>query len=105
MPGLALHDVDQAFIASIEAAGYKNVSIEDLVKMRIHGVDAGCIAGLRKAGYDGLTVEDLVKTRIHGATPDYVAEMRKAGYTWAHQSKTWSRTRIHRRRPPRSCRR
>ena len=44
---LALHDVDQAFIASIEAAGYKNVSVEDLVKMRIHGVDAEYIAGLK----------------------------------------------------------
>ena len=56
---LALHDVDQAFIASIEAAGYKGVSIEDLIKMRIHGVDADYIGGLRKAGYTSLSVEDL----------------------------------------------
>ena len=78
---LALHDVDQAFIASIEAAGYTGVSVQDLIKMRIHGVDAEYIAGFRKAGYDKLTIDDLVKTRIHGATPTYVAEMRNAGYT------------------------
>jgi hypothetical protein len=78
---LAIHDVSQDFIASIEQAGYKGVAIEDLVKMRIHGVDADYIAGLRKAGYDNLPVEDLIKTRIHGATPAYVMELRNAGYT------------------------
>ena len=78
---LAIHDVSETFIASIEQAGYKGVDVEDLIKMRIHGVDADYITGLRKAGYDKLSVEDLIKTRIHGATPAYVMELRNAGYT------------------------
>ena len=48
--------------------------------MRIHGVSAQFVRELNDLGYKNLPIEDLVRMRIHGVTPDYIKQMRDAGY-------------------------
>jgi len=52
------HGVDPEFIASLDNAGYKNLSAEQLVRLRDHGVDGDYIASLREAGYERLSLQE-----------------------------------------------
>ena len=48
----------------MKTAGLENLSIEDLVKLRIFKIDSEFIAHARAGGRSDLDVEDLVKMRI-----------------------------------------
>lgn len=74
--------VDQShdFVDELAAAGYRGLSVDQLIKLRDHGVDGEYLAGLRKAGYTGLSVDDVVRLRDHGVDPAYIGAMRRAGY-------------------------
>jgi bla regulator protein blaR1 len=97
------------FIGGLVAAGYSNLSVDQLIKLRDHGVDGRFAAAmnavarrrlspdelcaLRDHGVDreytsklaalGLTVpyEKLIALRDHGVDPEFVGAMQHAGYT------------------------
>jgi hypothetical protein len=53
------------FVRQIRELGFRDVSVDDLVSMRIHGVNAD-FARRAKARDPGVTVDELVSMRIHG---------------------------------------
>ena len=53
------------FVRQIRDLGFRDVSVDDLVSMRIHGVTPE-FARRVKAREPGVTVDDLVGMRIHG---------------------------------------
>jgi len=68
---------DPDFIDELNAAGYRGLSIDQLVQLKAVGVDGDFIQALRRAGLDHLNVNDLVKLRALNVSPAYVAAMRK----------------------------
>src|SRR5436190_1264238 len=74
------HGVDPDFIASLGSAGYKNLGIEALVRLRDHGVDGDYIADMKEMGYAPSDPEDLVESRDHGVDPSYIRSLKEAGY-------------------------
>ncbi len=50
----------------MKAAGYANISPDQLVAMRIHGVDASFVKEVREHGYKDPSIDDLIELRIHG---------------------------------------
>jgi hypothetical protein len=46
--------------------GYRTISIDQLVKMRIHKVDAQFIKDLQADGYRNLTASDVIDFAIRG---------------------------------------
>ena len=77
---LKIHGVTPEFAMAVKQAGYQDVTAEQLVDMAIHGVDVAFMQGMQKNGLNNLSVGDLVSLRIHGVTPDYIAGLRDAGY-------------------------
>ncbi len=93
----------------MRSLGYKDLRVDDLVKLRIHGVSPAFIREMRDLGYKDLALErrradahprrhdrirqgaarprlqqragdDLVKMRIHGVTPEFIRDVNAAGF-------------------------
>jgi beta-lactamase regulating signal transducer with metallopeptidase domain len=68
------------FIDEMASAGYTNLSVDELVKLKTAGVTASDVRSLRALGFTNLTVKELASIRIHGLTPAYIQSIRAAGY-------------------------
>ncbi|MBI4552612.1 MAG: M56 family metallopeptidase [Candidatus Latescibacteria bacterium] len=64
------------FIDEMESSGYRNLSVDQLVKLKMQGVTPAFIRQMRALGYDHLSTDALVALRIHGVTPAYVGQMK-----------------------------
>jgi beta-lactamase regulating signal transducer with metallopeptidase domain len=78
---LKIHGVTPDFAVAVKQAGFANVTPAELIELRIHGVDADFIRAFKAAGDGNLSIDDLVSLHIHGVTPDFIAEMKSAGYS------------------------
>jgi beta-lactamase regulating signal transducer with metallopeptidase domain len=76
---LKIHGVDGEYIRQIRAAGLR-LTVDQLVAFRIHGVTADFIDGLKQVGLRDLKADDLVALRIHGAEPDWIRQIQSLGY-------------------------
>lgn len=70
---------DKSFAGGIASLGYKDLSVDQLISLKIHGVTTEYIRELLAAGLK-LKVDELVSFAIHGAQPADIVEMQKLGY-------------------------
>jgi beta-lactamase regulating signal transducer with metallopeptidase domain len=70
-----------SYIDDLAAAGYKNLSPDDLIALKSVGVDGAYIRSLQNAGLTHLTVRDLISLKSLGVDGAYIAQMRAAGLT------------------------
>jgi hypothetical protein len=77
--GLALNDVNVAYIRSMIAEGYR-VGLDEYLALRIFDVTPEFIREMRDLGFNAITHDELVACKIHGVTPEYVHEMRAQGW-------------------------
>jgi beta-lactamase regulating signal transducer with metallopeptidase domain len=73
------HGVDGTFIAAMNRAVGRRLAPEALIALRDHGVDATFARQLAEAHVD-LPYERLIALRDHGVDPAFVAGMQRAGY-------------------------
>ena len=69
------------YIDQMAAAGFKNLTIDQLIELRQRGVTPEFAKSMKEAGYDDLSVRDLVNLKIHGITSAYVQSMASAGFS------------------------
>ncbi len=69
-----------SYIESLKAVGLDNLSVDDLVAMKIQGVTADYVRQLHELGLKP-GADDLIAMRIQGITPDYIRDMRAGGIT------------------------
>jgi beta-lactamase regulating signal transducer with metallopeptidase domain len=67
-----------SYIDGLQAAGLKDLTVDELISLKIHGVTPDYIRGLRAAGVEATNAE-LVSLKIHEVTPEYVRELAAAG--------------------------
>ena len=53
--------------------------VDELRNARDHGVTVEFVRGMREAGYKSLTLPQLVNARDHGVTPALAGELAAAG--------------------------
>jgi beta-lactamase regulating signal transducer with metallopeptidase domain len=70
---------DKSFVGGMDALGYKDLSVDQLISLKIHGVTTGYVRELSAAGLK-LKVDEIVSFAIHGAQPADIVEMQKLGY-------------------------
>lgn len=68
------------FIDAMARAGLKNLSVDQLVALKIHGVTPEYIGQMKAAGFPS-DPEHLAAFRIHGITPEYANEWKSRGMT------------------------
>jgi beta-lactamase regulating signal transducer with metallopeptidase domain len=67
-----------SYIGGLEAAGLKNVSVDQLIALKIQGVTPEYIRDIQAAGLKP-SVDDLIALKIQGVKPDYIREIRATG--------------------------
>ena len=65
----------QSYLDAIEAAGFKNLTVDELISMKIQGVTPGYVKEIHELGLQP-TPDELVGMRVQGITPEYIREMR-----------------------------
>jgi beta-lactamase regulating signal transducer with metallopeptidase domain len=68
----------ESWLDGIEAAGLRDLNVDDLISLKVHDIDAAYIQQLRAAGFD-LSKEELLRFRVHDITPDFINELKKLG--------------------------
>ncbi|HKP14129.1 MAG TPA: M56 family metallopeptidase [Blastocatellia bacterium] len=77
---LRFHGVTPAFVREMNALFNQKLSVDKLIAFKIHGVTPQFLSEMKAAGLSNLSADDLVAFRIHGVTPQVVAEWKAAGY-------------------------
>jgi beta-lactamase regulating signal transducer with metallopeptidase domain len=67
------------YIRQVRSAGLQP-SLEEWPRLREHGVTADYINEMKQAGLQNLTLNDVVRLREHGASPAWVREIQSAGF-------------------------
>jgi beta-lactamase regulating signal transducer with metallopeptidase domain len=69
-------DKKQSYVEAMEAAGFKNLGVDELISMKVQGVTPEYIKAIRELGLQP-TAEEVVGMKVQGITPEYVRDMRK----------------------------
>jgi beta-lactamase regulating signal transducer with metallopeptidase domain len=65
-----------SYVEGIEAAGLSNVSIDDLIAMKVQGITPDYIRGLLATKLNP-DVDQVIAMKVQGVTPQYVDEIRR----------------------------
>jgi beta-lactamase regulating signal transducer with metallopeptidase domain len=69
-----------SYIEGLQSAGLKDLTVDEIIALKIHGVTPDYIRELRAAGIEASSPE-LVSLKIHEVTPEYVRGLATAGLT------------------------
>ena len=64
-----------SYIDSLKAEGIDNVSLDDLIALKVQGVTADYIHEIHAAGFKP-SVEELIGMKVQGITPEYIKQMK-----------------------------
>ncbi|MCK8523509.1 M56 family metallopeptidase [Aquimarina sp. D1M17] len=78
---LKIHNVTPEFIKMFNNAGYKNIPLDEVVGLKIHNVTPEFINSFKKAGYKNISLNDARSLKIHNISPDAAEAYAKLGYT------------------------
>ena len=65
----------QSYIDSLSSAGLTNLTVDELISLKIQGVTADYVKSMKELGIKP-DPDELVALKIQGVTPDYVKQMR-----------------------------
>jgi beta-lactamase regulating signal transducer with metallopeptidase domain len=69
----------QSYLDQMEAAGFRNLSADDLIALKVQGVTPEYIRSMRELGFN-VNVDEIVGMKTQGVTPEYVHAMRDLGF-------------------------
>ena len=69
---MRIHGVTAGFVRELKDLGYKDLRVDEVVKLRIHAASPTFIREMGDLGYKNLALNDVVRMRIHGVTAQYV---------------------------------
>jgi uncharacterized protein YnzC (UPF0291/DUF896 family) len=67
-----------SYIDGMKSAGLENLTVDELISMKIQNVTPEYVRGMRKLGFE-LDPDQLIGMRVQNVTPEYVKQMRDAG--------------------------
>jgi hypothetical protein len=67
-----------SYIEGLQSAGLKDLTVDEIIALKIHGVTPDYIRELRAVGIEAKGPE-LVALKIHEVTPEYVRSLAAAG--------------------------
>jgi beta-lactamase regulating signal transducer with metallopeptidase domain len=74
---LKVHEVSPKRIAAFAQAGYGNMGLDDIKSFSIHGIDPAFIEQMNATGFGKLSEEDMIAAKIHDIDPQFIADCAK----------------------------
>ena len=65
----------ESYLDAMKAAGFKDLTVDELISMKIQGVTPGYVKEIHDLGLKP-TPDELVGMRVQGITPEYIRDMR-----------------------------
>ena len=75
------YDIDPDYFRAIHAAGFTDLTLNDLINLARFEIDPSYIRGLQAAGITTMTAHELVVLAQNEVDPDYIRDFRAAGIT------------------------
>jgi beta-lactamase regulating signal transducer with metallopeptidase domain len=69
-----------SFLAALVAAGYGNLSVDEIIALKEHGIDARFLADLSQSGWEKLEARHMIEMHDHGVPPEMLRALRDAGF-------------------------
>lgn len=69
----------QSYIDSLNEAGLKDLTVDQLIALKVQGVTADYVKGMRDATGQDLNAGELIGLKVQGVTPEYVKQMHDLG--------------------------
>src|ERR1700694_3215438 len=66
----------ESYLDAMEAAGFKNLTVDELISMKIQGGTPRYVKDMHELGLQP-TPDELIGMRVQGITPEYIREIRK----------------------------
>jgi bla regulator protein blaR1 len=67
-----------SFLAALVAAGYGDLSVDDIIELRNHGVSGEFLRALSETGQGKLSTKELIALADNGVRPDLIQALRQA---------------------------
>ena len=67
-----------SYIEQMKAAGYDNLSVEQLISLKVQGVTPEYVKQIHDLGLKP-SVDELISMKVQGISPEYIRDMRAAG--------------------------
>ncbi len=77
--GNASQTPQPSYIDSMKAAGLENLSVDDLIALKVQGVTADYVKQMRSLGFQ-TDAGSIIGMKAQGVTPEYVKQMRDLGF-------------------------
>jgi hypothetical protein len=78
-PGPAAAASKGSFLAALVAAGYGNLSVDEIIALKNSGVSAQFLTGINQAGWGRLSAQELIDLSNRGVNPEYIRKIKEAG--------------------------
>src|SRR6266436_4166391 len=69
----------QSYLDAMEAAGFKNLDVDEIIAMKVQGVTPEYVKELRATGINP-DVDEIVGMKVQGVTAEYVRTLQSAGF-------------------------
>ncbi len=67
------------FLAALSAAGYGDLSVDEIIDLKNHGVSGDYVLDMKDSGWARLPAKDLMHLRQRGVAPQYARAMHDSG--------------------------
>ena len=82
-PKVASNEERGSYIEGLQSAGLKDLTVEQIIALKIHGVTPDYIRDIRAAGVEA-SGSELLALKIHEITPEYIRGLAAAGFANLH---------------------
>jgi beta-lactamase regulating signal transducer with metallopeptidase domain len=69
-----------SLLAALVANGYGDLSVGDIIQLKVQGVSPDFIAGIAHSGIGKLPPRELIDLKVQGVNPDYITEILALGF-------------------------
>jgi beta-lactamase regulating signal transducer with metallopeptidase domain len=72
--------VRNSLLAALVANGYGDLSVDEIIDLKVQGVSADFITGMSRTGLGKLPARQLIELKVQGVRPEYIGDILELGF-------------------------